>query len=355
VLGLMSAEGLITLEQVVQDGTKIKAQAASDSFQGGAKIAEHLERARRRVREMGDPDQEEGPGRVEQAQRRARRERQQRLEQGLEELQKLRPSKPRARVSVSEPEARRMRQADGGIAPNYNVQISADAAQSLIVDVQVTQAANDSEQLAPAVGRIAARLGRKPRQMLADGDYTNRRSIEAIAELGVDYVGSLRKGGAEKDNTGTGRFTTAVFVYDSEHDHYVCPGGQHLRYDGRHKHKSGNFFYRYEARVEDCRNCPLQPQCCPGNQHCGRGLLRTEETAAMIAFRQKMATPEAQKQYRRRSRVIEFCHAWIKSKLGLRQFHLRGLAKVQMEMLWACLTYNLQRWIRLRRLQAAAA
>ena len=56
VLGLMSAEGLITLEQVVQDGTKIKAQAASDSFQGEAKIAEHLERARRRVREMGEPD-----------------------------------------------------------------------------------------------------------------------------------------------------------------------------------------------------------------------------------------------------------------------------------------------------------
>src|SRR5437870_2511969 len=111
VLGLMSAEGLITLEQVVQDGTKIKAQAASDSFQGEAKIGEHLERARRRVQEMGEPDQECKPSRVEQARRRARRERQQRLEQGLEELQKLRPSKPRARVSVSEPEARRMRQA----------------------------------------------------------------------------------------------------------------------------------------------------------------------------------------------------------------------------------------------------
>ena len=149
VLGRMSAEGLITLEQVVQDGTKIKAQAASDSFQGEAKIAEHLERARRRVREMGDPDQEEGPGRVEPAQRRARRERQQRLEQGLEELQKLRPRKPRARVSVSEPEARRMRQADGGIAPNYNLQISADAAQSLIVDVQVTQAAMTANNSRP--------------------------------------------------------------------------------------------------------------------------------------------------------------------------------------------------------------
>jgi len=40
-------------------------------------------------------------------------------------LQKLRPRKPRARVRVPEPEARRMRQADGAFAPNYNVQISA--------------------------------------------------------------------------------------------------------------------------------------------------------------------------------------------------------------------------------------
>ena len=47
-----------------------------------------------------------------------------------------------------------------------------------------------------------------------------------------------------------------------------------------------------------------------------------------------MAAPEAQQRiYRRRSRVIEFCHAWIKSKLGLRQFHLRGLVKVQTETL----------------------
>jgi hypothetical protein len=30
---------------------------------------------------------------------------------------------------------------------------------------------------------------------------------------------------------------------------------------------------------------------------------------------------------------------------------VRGLKKVQMEMLWACLTYNLQHWIRLSKLR----
>lgn len=39
----------------------------------------------------------------------------------------------------------------------------------------------------------------------------------------------------------------------------------------------------------------------------------------MIAFREKMASEEAQKKYRQRGRIVEFCHAWIKSKLGLRR------------------------------------
>ena len=82
--------------------------------------------------------------------------------------------------------------------------------------------------------------------------------------------------------------------------------------------------------------------------------MRLEESPPIVAFRQRMATEKARKQYRCRSQVAEFCHAWIKSKLGLRQFHVRGLVKVQMEMLWACLTYNLQHWIRLRKLKATA-
>ena len=84
-------------------------------------------------------------------------------------------------------------------------------------------------------------------------------------------------------------------------------------------------------------------------------MVRSEESAVMLAFREKMATDEARAQYRRRSQVAESCHAWIKNKLGLRQFHVRGLVKVQMEMLWACLTYNLQHWIRLRKLRPAPA
>jgi len=69
----------------------------------------------------------------------------------------------------------------------------------------------------------------------------------------------------------------------------------------------------------------------------------------VLAFRQKMETEEARGSDRRRGRVVEFCHAWIQSKLGLRPFQVRGLTKVRMEMLWTCLSYNLQPWMRLRK------
>jgi hypothetical protein len=45
--------------------------------------------------------------------------------------------------------------------------------------------------------------------------------------------------------------------------------------------------------------------------------------------------------------VAEFPNAWLKEKLGLRRFRLRGMAKVAVESLWAVITYNLQQGIRL--------
>ena len=61
-----------------------------------------------------------------------------------------------------------------------------------------------------------------------------------------------------------------------------------------------------------------------------------------------MQTDEAKRIYRQRGGVAEFTNAWLKTKNGLREFRVRGLLKVGMETLWACLTYNIQQWIRLR-------
>jgi hypothetical protein len=68
----------------------------------------------------------------------------------------------------------------------------------------------------------------------------------------------------------------------------------------------------------------------------------------IAAYLAKMQTEAAQQIYRLRGAVAEFPNAWLKTKIGLRQFCLRGLKKVRCEALWACLTYNIQQWVRLR-------
>jgi len=138
VLGLLSAEGLVSLQRVMHDGTKVKACAGADTFRREEKIRAHLEIARQQVREMGDPQNEELSQRVAKARQRAARERQERLERAEKELQELRARKStaeaqrEARVSETDPEARIMKQAGGGYAPAYNVQISTDAAQGIL-------------------------------------------------------------------------------------------------------------------------------------------------------------------------------------------------------------------------------
>jgi transposase len=358
VLASLSKEGLITLKQVMQDGTKIRAQASSQSFQQEESIRQHLESARQRVKEMGDPREQEVSPKTRAARQRARKEQQQRLEKALEEVQKLGQQQPRSgnkahKVSISDPEARFMKQSDGGLAPSYNVQISADATQGIIVGVEVTPEASDSAQLLPALERIEQRLKQKPRQIVADGGYTTCAAIQQMAERRVDFLGNLGR-----DLTGSGitaphQLPPRAFLYDPETKRLRCPEGKLLLSQGRRNKGPGAIYHRYEARAEDCLSCRRKPECCPGNQRRGRSVMRLEESAMMMAFRQKMASEEAQQQYRRRGRIVEFCHAWIKCKLGLRQFHVRSRIKARAEALWACLTYNLRQWIRLRQPVAA--
>ena len=52
-----------------------------------------------------------------------------------------------------------MKQAGGGFAPNYNVQIDTDAANGVVVAVGVVQAGNDFEQLESGIERVEQNLG----------------------------------------------------------------------------------------------------------------------------------------------------------------------------------------------------
>jgi hypothetical protein len=152
----------------------------------------------------------------------------------------------------------------------------------------------------------------------------------------------------------TPEFAAPFFIFQPAGNTLQCPAQRSLAYLGQYK-RQGKVYQRYQARREDCAACEWRQKCCPKSAH-GRivSFLETEP-AAVTAMRLRLQTDEAKAIYRQRGPVAEFPNAWLKDKIKLRKFHVRGKLKATTETLWACLTYNIQIWIRLRWRQAVAA
>ncbi len=355
-LGLLSSQGLITLERVTQDGTKIRALAAPDSFKGKERIEKALEAAREQVKAVDHVSEEECSKRVEKARLRAERERNERLEAALKQFESTKSEggvkdKKKPRVSTTDPEARIMKQPGGGFAPSYNVQINTDAANGLIVAVDVTQQGNDLNQLTSGIERVEQNSGMTPKQVIADGGYVSRNNIVEMESRKIDFIAPpCDEAGKAKSNYAmrgiSPDYESSKFIYDAETNSFQCPQGKKLRHKTKCKERS-KVVHKYCADLKDCRNCPSKDQCCPRNKKSGRAVFRIEDLPQVVRFRQKMQTEEAREIYRCRAQIAETPNLWIKAKFRLRQFCVRGLRKVGMESLWACLTYNICQWIRL--------
>lgn len=359
LLALLETEGLVSLEQVMHDGTKIRTQAGGDSFRREKTLRQRLEEARQVVAQMGEPEAEAPAKDRQQAARgRAARERAQRLEAALKELTALQADqstddeKAAVRVSLTEPEARIMKHGDNAMAPSYNGQITTEAENKIIVGAHLSQCSSDAQSLMPALEEVVKNLEKKPGQVVVDGGFTNRDNIIQCAAQQIDLVGSLpnpeeRSAAAMKAQGIDPAFAPFRFKILEDGQRLECPAGCSLEHV-RQSQKRGDTYQQYQARGEDCLACRYQPQCCPRRPERGRTVsIRVAEQPEVAAFRKKMETPESRAIYRRRGEVAEFPNAWIKDKLGLRKFRVRGLVKAGSELLWACLTYNIMQWVRL--------
>lgn len=357
VLGVLSGEGLVSLERVMQDGTKIKACCSSDTFRREDSIQEHLEIAREQVRLMEESPEEEVGLRVAKARERTAREKKEKLELAVKELEKIKESKKNnkqkedARVSMTDPEARIMKQSDGGYAPGFNVQIMTDSENSIVVGMGVSQSPSDYGELVKGEEEVEKNTGSAPEQMVVDGGFVSRENVLAMNEKGVDLIApvvdfeprsveQLQRRGVDPE------FYPEKFVYDDVNNVLTCPAGKTLKYESKET-LVGRTNYKYRADADDCNQCAFKQKCCWQNNGKGRVVTRGENHPVLKEFIRKMRTEEAKAVYKQRGQVAEFPNAWIKNKIGLRQFRLRGLAKVTIEALWACLTYNIQQWIRL--------
>lgn len=198
VLGVLLHKGLVSLDRVAQDGTRVRASASAPSFRRGATLRECREQAALHVKAvMTDPDSE-----ASEAERSARiaaaLDYQARVEAAIATVRTLRDEgKEKPRASTTDADARVMKMPDGGFRPGYNIQLATAGSElggpRTIVGVRVTNAGSDMGSITPMLEDIKSRTGQLPRQLLADANHAKHSCIEAAARAGVETVIAIPK------------------------------------------------------------------------------------------------------------------------------------------------------------------
>jgi transposase len=198
ILGVLLHKGLVSLDRVAQDGTRVRASASAPSFRREATLLECREQAALHVRAVfADPDPE-----ASEAERLARiaaaLDYQRRVEAAIATVQMLRDGgKEKPRASTTDADARVMKMPDGGFRPGYNIQLATAGSElggpRTIVGILVTNTGSDMGSVTPMLKDIQARTGELPAQLLADANHAKHSCIEAATQAGVEVLIAIPK------------------------------------------------------------------------------------------------------------------------------------------------------------------
>jgi transposase len=169
-------EGLVDVDEIIVDGTKVKASAGKNSFKRALRLDEAEVAARERVEQLKaevDADPASSSKRRAAARERAARETQERIAKAkaaLAAIEKERDKrakrspgeaaeKKEPRASLTDADARRMRFADGAIRAAYNVQLATTSDHGFITGVRATDRRKTAASALPCSRRASGARG----------------------------------------------------------------------------------------------------------------------------------------------------------------------------------------------------
>lgn len=360
VIVLARALGLIRLGLIALDGTKIRANAAVDSFKKVKDWSEELEKAHKEVQrilaeaeaaDLADDKQygnefrgDEIPSDLERVETRIKK-----IEKLMSRVKTSEKTNDN-RISSTDPEASFMHH-KGWSIPAYNAELAVTKEQ-LIVYSDVTTEPVDTNQLVPALGGIKETCGNSPKQIVADAGFNSGKNLQALEEHEID--GYIAEGGEENLGKTIRRnsdlYSKEDFKYDEAQDCYICPAGSSLLpkqqsyHRSRYSHWSG-VIYRSERGV--CLTCRAKSRCTKSKNPLGRSIIRTPYEIPRARMRQKLKSEEGKLVYKKRKTVVEPVIGQIKVVGGFVQFLLRGLIGAKVEWKWATIAHNLLKLTRL--------
>lgn len=191
VLASLLHKGLLSLERVAQDGTRVRASASAPSFRRLSSLEAAREQAELHLKAvLAEAEDEGAAGAAKVARARAMKERVEAAIATVKELQQQRGyEKKEARASTTDPEARVMKMPDGGFRPGYNVQYAVagdpEGGPRTIVGVNVTNVGSDMGSIEPMIRDVARDVGCFPALWLADANHARHACLEYADRVGI--------------------------------------------------------------------------------------------------------------------------------------------------------------------------
>ena len=227
------------------------------------------------------------------------------------------------KVFLSDPESRVMKHAKGYSEPAYNTQFSVSKNQIIIAN-DVCQDGHDAHQFIPQVKNVKENIKlKKETKVGVDCAYSDGENIKFAEDNRIDLYAPSRAQAQEFDGKEQS-LNHDKYEYDAKKGTILFEGHKYKR-SGYYKRKDGTKIWTFYCKeLKKKKDIPYY----------------FKERLRMKA---KMATKKGRKVYSLRKITVEPVIGNIKQNLGLREFLLRGLEKVKIEMNLACIAHNLKK------------
>lgn len=376
VVQLLAAEGLLSIEEIYTDGTKIEANANKYTFVWKKAIATNKEKMKKQLTEIWDyaqsvatveDDMPEPPNftNIDKEKVQATVDKlntvlkdkanvEKKVKAKLQYVTKNYPANiekyeaqeavlgERNSYSKTDTDATFMRMKEdhmknGQLKPGYNVQIS--TSNQYIVNYSIHPNPTDTTTLGKHIAQHEQSYGKAPKTITADAGYGSEENYTLLEAKKVKaYVKYSMFDKEQKSSYVESKpFSTDKLFYNEIKDCFICPMGQPMNYVGNVTRKTSTGFTqtikRYQAK--NCASCPLNGAC---HKSKGNRIIEVNENLQKhkTIAHQLLNSEEGIKHRKKRCCDVEPVFGNIKQNHGFKRFMVRGKEKVAIE--WGLLS-----------------
>ncbi len=383
VVLLLAQEGLLSIDEVYTDGTKIEANANKYTFVWRKAIATNKEKITKQLAHIWEYAQsvataEDGlpdPPDFTTISKEKVQDTVDKLNQvlgkkeGIDKKMKAKlgyvtkhyPSNiaryeqqeailgERNSYSKTDPDATFMRlkedhMRNGQLKPAYNVQIS--TSNQFVVNYSIHSNPTDTNTLAAHLDQYENSFGSSLKSLTADAGYGSEENYTLLEEKKIAaYVKyGLFDKRQHKSFNKKHPFGADKLHYNPQGDHYICPMGQKMQYIGNKINRTTTGFVQSARmyKANNCNNCPLNGAC-----HKSKGDRIIQVNVNLQRQKQQadelLKSEEGVIKRKKRCFDVEPVFGNIKNNHNFRRFMLRGKQKVEIEWALIAIAQNIRK------------